>query len=147
MNGGIYFANSIRESHLKAHQHGCIIRAKVQTGHQKGVWRKDKSITPEGLWDDGFDSVRVDGRPSGPEHVVYDSSQVDIVSVRDLCQGTNGRGERCCNGAQLGRQFCFHHGESDRYRPATAKGKAKASTSARGRKAREPSDDEYSDDE
>ena len=79
---GIYFADSPKACERKAHSHGWLIKARVKMGKAKVVsqngdhWHGD-------LKKAGFDSVYapVGPRGGGAEYVVFDYSQVTVVSV------------------------------------------------------------------
>ena len=79
VGGGIYFAESREETEAKAHEHGVILRAVVLLGRVKEIQREDRSITFASLQNEGFDSVKVSGRPTGIEWVVYNWDQVQDI--------------------------------------------------------------------
>lgn len=76
---GIYFAESPSETQQKAHQHGVVLQATVRLGRMKDVRSADSSATFASLQQEGFDSVRILGRPSGTEYVVYNYDQVTDI--------------------------------------------------------------------
>jgi hypothetical protein len=77
--GGIYFAESERETQGKAHSHGVMIVANVKLGRSKHVPPNgDQSITHRSLIHEGYDSVMIP-RPGGTEWVVYNYDQVEII--------------------------------------------------------------------
>jgi len=77
--GGIYFADSPRETNGKAHRHGVMIKCEVDRGKVKSVGHSgDSSITHRSLKREGYDSVKI-SRPGGDETVVYNYGQVRVV--------------------------------------------------------------------
>jgi hypothetical protein len=75
-SGGIYFATSASDTHVKAHRRGVILRARVRLGTIKTISSSgDSGITFTSLQSQGYDSVKVP-RPGGTEYVVYNYDQV-----------------------------------------------------------------------
>ncbi|CAJ1432604.1 unnamed protein product [Effrenium voratum] len=80
--GGIYFAETKEATNQKAHQRGAFLRATVHLGRVKEVNRSAESTTLSSLKREGYDSVKILGRASGAEYVVYSWGQVtDIQRV------------------------------------------------------------------
>ena len=80
--GGIYFACSASDTERKAKQHGVILECTVAVGSIKTVGSSPPDFTFSGLRSEGYDSVKITGRASGVEYVVYNSDQV--LSIREL---------------------------------------------------------------
>jgi hypothetical protein len=77
--GGIYFAESPKETMHKAHNHGTILKATVLLGRQLSINPDgDRSINFQSLLQAGYDSVLIP-RPGGTEHVVYNYDQVKDI--------------------------------------------------------------------
>mmetsp|Transcript_14449 Transcript_14449/g.27070 ORF Transcript_14449/g.27070 Transcript_14449/m.27070 type:complete len:204 (+) Transcript_14449:62-673(+) len=76
--GGIYFAESPQEARSKANSHGVLLRATVRVGNMKTVHRSTDETYTE-LQRQGYDSVKLLGRPSGTEYVVYNWDQVTNI--------------------------------------------------------------------
>eukprot|EP00438_Fugacium_kawagutii_P035220 Skav214375 [mRNA] locus=C8776280:85:414:- [translate_table: standard] len=73
--GGIYFAESPNEARKKANHHGVLLKATVRVGRMKVVHRAaDESCRD--LERQGYDSVKLLGRDSGTEYIVYNYEQV-----------------------------------------------------------------------
>jgi len=83
--GGIYFAASPGDTHAKAHEHGVILAAKVKLGRVKDVVNQDSSASFASLSAEGYDSVRINGRSSGVEYVVYNWDQVSDIREYSRC--------------------------------------------------------------
>ena len=79
-SGGIYFAWSPEESECKAYWHGFILQCTIAVGSIKSLGSSPPDFTFSGLRRDGYDSVKITGRSSGDEYVVYNSDQV--LSIR-----------------------------------------------------------------
>ncbi len=78
--GGIYFAESAKETMGKAHHHGVVLKAKVKLGRIKTISSGgDSSVTFTKLQDEGYDSVKIP-RSGGTEYVVYNWDQVTDIS-------------------------------------------------------------------
>lgn len=92
LGGGIYFASSAEEATRKAESKGWLVKAKVLTGKSKLVEVSFlKSITCffnkwnySSLQRHGFDSVEAQGFKSGPEYIVYNKDQVEILEVSKM---------------------------------------------------------------
>ena len=84
--GGVYFAETPEETAHKAHHKGVMLECKVVLGKVKEICHRpgDTSIpiTFESLTKGGHDSVKIVGRTSGVEYVVYNSDQV--LSIRRM---------------------------------------------------------------
>ena len=78
--GGIYFAESPSATEGKAHQHGVILRARVRVGRYMETSSPDSDMTYSRLRSMGYDSVKITGRRTGIEWVVYNHGQVDMIS-------------------------------------------------------------------
>ncbi|CAJ1385215.1 unnamed protein product [Effrenium voratum] len=76
--GGIYFAESPAEARRKANQRGAMLKATVRVGRMKVVQRQG-STTFTQLVSEGYDSVKILGRDSGTEYVVYNCAQVTNI--------------------------------------------------------------------
>jgi hypothetical protein len=81
VGGGIYFAESRNATQLKAHAKGWVIEARVALGRQLVVQHRLASLTGSEVAARGYDSVRVDGRKSGVEYVIYDWKKASLLSV------------------------------------------------------------------
>lgn len=82
--GGIYFAESPKQTHAKAQKKGCMAICKVQLGNVKRLTSSgDGSMTFQKLQSEGYDSVVV-ARGGGDEYVVYNYDQVEVVDVTEL---------------------------------------------------------------
>jgi hypothetical protein len=82
--GGIYFAESARETHAKAIARGVIVEALVLLGHVKHLsYSGDPSIRFRRLLREGYDSVTFP-RHSGREWVVYSHDQVSVLRHWDV---------------------------------------------------------------
>lgn len=82
--GGIYFTESIHQSHNKARQTGYMVVAKVKLGKPKRIAVSgDSSVTYQKLLAEGYDSVLIP-RANGEEWVVYNWDQVEVLSVTQL---------------------------------------------------------------
>jgi len=82
---GIYFAASPVYTHAKAHEHGVFLAAKVKLGRVKDVVNQDSSASFASLSAEGYDSVRINGRSSGVEYVVYNWDQVSDIREYSRC--------------------------------------------------------------
>lgn len=79
--GGIYFAESPRETFGKAHEHGVILSCKVLLGRVRTIPSSgDRYVNFGSLLESGYDSVLIP-RPGGTEYVVYNSDQVPSIRV------------------------------------------------------------------
>ena len=78
--GGIYFAESPSATEGKAHQHGVILRARVRVGRYLETSSPDSDMTYSRLRSMGYDSVKITGRRTGTEWVVYNHDQVERIS-------------------------------------------------------------------
>ena len=58
-----------------------ILQCTVAVGSIKSVGSSPPDFTYSGLRRDGYDSVKITGRASGDEYVVYNSDQV--LSIRE----------------------------------------------------------------
>ncbi|CAJ1397917.1 unnamed protein product [Effrenium voratum] len=76
--GGIYFAESEAEARRKAHNHGAMLSATVRVGKVKVVHRSADASYLQ-LRSEGYDSVKILGRDSGAEYVVYNYDQVTNI--------------------------------------------------------------------
>jgi len=98
--GGIYLANSARETEWKTEHHGIVLKCKVKMGkimNVDGKHKKNIDMTFAELVGKGYDSVLLDrgecpsgahkGQKSGDEVVVYSWDQVIVVGEvpRDKC--------------------------------------------------------------
>ena len=81
VGGGIYFADSRNATQLKAHAKGWVIEARVVLGKQLVVQHQLFGLTGSEVAARGYDSVRVDGRKSGVEYVIYDWKKASLLSV------------------------------------------------------------------
>jgi hypothetical protein len=78
--GGIYFADSVEATNVKAREHGAVLAAKVKMGNTKRLYGP-ADVHFHSLLKEGFDSVTI-SRASGTEYVVYNYDQVyNIVQV------------------------------------------------------------------
>ncbi|KAA6394943.1 MAG: hypothetical protein EZS28_009524 [Streblomastix strix] len=84
--GGIYFALNQHDTFQKAHQHGTILKAKVNVGRAKIMTSFDWGLNGQKLENEGFDSVFLptgDGSNlSANEYVIYDPRRV--LSVEEV---------------------------------------------------------------
>jgi hypothetical protein len=81
--GGIYFAETKHETNAKAHKKGVILECTVAVGKVKEIGPGgDSTITYNSLLKDGYHSVKITGRTSGIEYVVYNWDQV--IAIRKL---------------------------------------------------------------
>jgi hypothetical protein len=78
---GIYFAESPPETKQKATKKGVVLQAVVRLGRVKDVYGGQRDITFRQLQREGYDSVRILGRASGIEYVVYNRDQVRNIAV------------------------------------------------------------------
>jgi len=98
--GGIYLAQSAKETEWKAMQHGVVLQCKMKAGKVKSIKQHNKNPIDQSfatLIKEGFDSVLIDrgpcasgphkGQPSGYEHVAYSWDQVRVIGEvpRDQC--------------------------------------------------------------
>lgn len=91
--GGIYLAESARETEWKAEHHGVVLECEVRLGTVKNVVQHDKKKHPRTfaeLQQERFDSVKLDrgfvpkgmphaGERSGDEYVLYSWDQVKVL--------------------------------------------------------------------
>ena len=76
--GGIYFAESPLEARQKANSHGVLLSAQVRVGRCKEVHRQTDANFQD-LRAEGYDSVKILGRATGIEYVVYSCEQVSNI--------------------------------------------------------------------
>ena len=81
VGGGIYFAETIAAAKHKAHSRGLVIKARVFVGKSKLYDGTSQDFNS--LYSAGYDSVYCpNGAGTGdPEWVVYNSDQVEILSI------------------------------------------------------------------
>ena len=113
--GGIYFAETPRDTEHKAQHHGEVLSCEVDLGRTLELGPDgDSSMTHTKLKSMGYDSVKITGR-RGDEYVVYNHAQVkppptprpnrsEAPTWRKHCNGLNYEGT-CTN------QHCEAHGQ------------------------------------
>ena len=85
--GGIYFALNPEDTMKKAHHHGAMLCARVDTGRVKIMTYFDRNLTLEQLNKEGFDCVFLpsgDGVVSKNEYVVYESHRIKLIERSEL---------------------------------------------------------------
>mmetsp|Transcript_10414 Transcript_10414/g.23576 ORF Transcript_10414/g.23576 Transcript_10414/m.23576 type:complete len:405 (-) Transcript_10414:360-1574(-) len=89
VGGGIYFAESVEAARVKAKSSGYLVIAKVLVGEQLRVDVRRTLKVPKETFASlfflqGYDSIHLVGPRTGPEVVVFNSDQVEIVDVVEL---------------------------------------------------------------
>jgi hypothetical protein len=113
---GIYFAETPKQTIGKAivdpNETRYMVKARVAVGEERVVHHARPYLNEEILEEQGYDSVLAlpGAGLSRPERVVYNSDQVEVVSVRTMCAGKNKKtGHPCSRCAEDGRKYCWQH--------------------------------------
>eukprot|EP00429_Kryptoperidinium_foliaceum_P020428 CAMPEP_0176038996 /NCGR_PEP_ID=MMETSP0120_2-20121206/19329_1 /TAXON_ID=160619 /ORGANISM="Kryptoperidinium foliaceum, Strain CCMP 1326" /LENGTH=133 /DNA_ID=CAMNT_0017372391 /DNA_START=33 /DNA_END=434 /DNA_ORIENTATION=+ len=82
VGAGIYFADSLADCRQKAHSTGWKVRASVFLGKRKNIAKSEiKNYSFRRLQQEGYDSLCVTDCVTGPEYIVFNRDQVQLLQV------------------------------------------------------------------